>query len=411
MENANIVIIGAGQAGLSLSHELRHAEIDHIVFERARVAQAWRTRWDSFCLVIPNWTVRLPGKNYGGTDPDGFMSKDAIAAHLVDYARSFEAPVRENVNVSAVESSEDGGFELHTSSGKIRAREVVIASGGFQKPHRHPAWAQLPPTLEAIDAQDYTNPRALPAGPVLIVGSGQTGCQLAEELFESGRETYLACGRAAWVPRKFEGVDAIRWMVKTPFFDGTVADLPSPLARFGANPQMSGGSGGHDLHFRTLQAMGVTLLGHFIGCDGSIAHFAADLNESVAFGDSRYADICALIAKSCSELGIKPPEMPSPPRFNANPPERLNLAKFGSVIFTSGFRPDYTSWLKFPSAFDEMGFPIQEDGSSTIVPGLHFMGVIFQRRRKSSNFLGVAEDAAVLASRIANASKRNAVAR
>jgi len=399
-ETVDVVVVGAGQAGLSLSHELSHARVDHVVLERGRVGETWRSRWDSFCLVIPNWTVQLPGGPYRGGDPDGFMPRDDIVAHLMGYAHSFGAPVREGVNVSALDTGDDGGFLVRTSSGDIRTRQVVLASGGYQKPHRPPAAAQLPPSLHVIDAEDYTNPEALPPGPVLVVGSGQTGCQLSEELIEAGRDTYLACGRAPWIPRRLDGRDTIAWIVETPFMEATLADLPSPLARLGANPQASGRRGGHDLHYRTLQALGVNMLGHFIGLEDGVAHFAPDLAESVAFGDARYSDLCGLIRKSCAAGGAKPPEMPPPPPFGASPAERLKLGGFGAVICTSGFRPDYTSWVRFPSAFDDLGFPIQKDGSSTVIQGLHFMGVHFQRKRKSATFLGVAEDAAVVAERI-----------
>lgn len=395
----DVVIVGAGQAGLSLSHELCHAGIDHVVLERGRVGETWRGRWKSFCLVIPNWTVQLPGYPYGG-DPDGFMPRDDIVAHLVDYARSFRAPVRERVNVSALDMGDGGGFLLRTTAGEVRARQVVLASGGYQKPYRPPAAAQLPASLHAIDAEDYAAPDELPPGPVLIVGSGQTGCQLAEELIEAGRDTHLACGRAPWIPRRLDGRDTWAWVAETPFVDATLADLPGPSARLWANPQASGGRGGHDLHYRTLQGLGVNMLGHFMGFEDSMAHFAFDLVESVAFGDARYSDLCAVIRKSCAARGVKPPEMPAPPPFRASPSGRLDLGRFGAVIFTSGFRPDYTSWVSFPSAFDDLGFPIQKDGSSTVIPGLHFMGVHFQRKRKSATFLGVAEDAGVLAERI-----------
>lgn len=404
-EAVDVVVIGAGQAGLALSHELSRAGVEHVVLERGRVGETWRGRWDSFCLVTPNWTVQLPGDHYQGDDPDGFMPRDEIVGHLVRYAHSFQTPVREGVDVSALGSSDDGGFLLRTSSGDVRARQVVLASGGYQKPHRPPGADQLPASLHVIDAEDYTNPEALPPGKVLVVGSGQTGCQLAEDLFEAGRGVYLACGRAPWWPRRLEGRDTVAWIVETPFLEATLADLPSPLARLGANPQASGRQGGHDLHYRTLHTLGVNLLGHFIGAREGVAHFAPDLAESVAFGDTRYADLGRLIRKSCAERGVEAPEMPPPPPFEASPPERLELSGLGAIIFTSGFRPDYTSWISFPAAFDEVGFPIQQDGSSTIVPGLHFMGVHFQRKRKSATFLGVAEDAAVLAERIAAQNK------
>jgi putative flavoprotein involved in K+ transport len=358
-------------------------------------------RWDSFCLVTPNWTVMLPGGHYDGEDPDGFMPRDDIVAHLVRYAEGFRAPVREGVHVSRLRATDDDGFLLSTSSGDIRARHAVLASGGYQKPYRPPGADQLPASLHVIDAEDYTNSGALPPGKVLVVGSGQTGCQLAEELLEAGRDVFVACGRAPWGYRRLEGRDIVSWISETPFLEATPADLPSPLARLGANVQATGRHGGHDLHYRTLQASGVNLLGHLAGAEDGVAHFAPDLAESVAFGDARHADIAELIRTTCAARDVPAPEMPPPPPFEANPPEELDLDGFGAAIFTTGFRPDYTSWVEFPAAFDEMGFPIQQDGSSTIVPRLHFMGVHFQRKRKSATFLGVAEDAAVLAETIA----------
>jgi putative flavoprotein involved in K+ transport len=399
-ETLDVVVVGAGQAGLSLSHELCRGGVDHIVLERGRVGETWRGRWDSFCLVIPNWTVQLPGYSYRG-DPDGFMPRDEIVAHLVDYANSFGAPVHEGVNVQSIELGEDGVFRVRTPADVIRARQIVLASGAYQKPHRPPAAVQLPVSLHVIDAEQYANPGALPEGPVLVVGSGQTGCQLAEELLEAGRETYLACGRAPWTPRRLDGRDIMRWLVETPWMEMSLAELPSPLARLGANVLLSGRKGGHDCHYRTLQALGVNLLGHFVGAEDGVAHFAPDLAESVAYGDERYGIVCGLIRKSCAARGIRAPEMPPPAAFVARPRKRLKLDALGSVIFTSGFRPDYARWVRLPGAFDDLGFPIQHDGSSTAIPGLHFMGVHFQRKRKSATFLGVAEDAIVLAKRIA----------
>jgi cation diffusion facilitator CzcD-associated flavoprotein CzcO len=394
------VIVGAGQAGLSLSHELAAAGVDHVVLERGRVGETWRGRWDSFCLVIPNWTVQLPGGRYRGDDPDGFMPKSEIVGHLVAYAESFRAPVREGVTVTSLEQGERGGFLLRTSFGEIRARDVVLATGGYQKAHRPVAAAQLPASVHTIDAEDYANPTALPPGKVLIVGSGQTGCQLAEEIFEAGRDVSLACGRAPWVPRRLEGRDTVAWLNETPFFDVTLSDLPSPQWRLLSNPQMSGRRGGHDLNYRTLQAQGVRLLGRFIGVADGRAQFASDLAESVAFGDARWVDSCELIRKTCAARSVRAPEMPRPPPFVGDAPQSLPFSDFGTVIFTTGFRPDYASWVRFPEALDEEGFPIQKDGSSTTVPGLHFMGVRFQRKRKSTTFLGVGEDATVLAGKM-----------
>jgi putative flavoprotein involved in K+ transport len=404
-ESVDVAVVGAGQAGLSLSHELSHAGTEHTVLDRGRVGQSWRGRWDSFCLVIPNWTVQLPGGHYAGDDPDGFMPRDDIVRHLVDYAHTFRAPLREEIDVFALRSADDGGFVLGTSSGEVRARQVVLASGGYQKPHRPPAAGDFPPSILVIDSADYANPDALPPGKVLVIGSGQTGCQIAEELHEEGRDVYLACGRAPWIPRQLEGRDTVAWIVETPFLEATMADLPDPRMRLGANPQASGHRGGHDLHYRTLHASGVNLVGHFLGVEDGVAHFAPDVAESVAFGDARYGDVCGLIRKTCAARGIDAPEMPPPAPFAADPPEQVDLDGVGAVVFTSGYRPDYASWVDFPDAFDDLGFPIQRDGSSTVVPGLHFMGVHFQRKRKSATFLGVAEDATVLAETIVTRSR------
>lgn len=404
-ESVDVVVVGAGQAGLSLSRELSVAGVEHVVLDRGRVGKTWRTRWDSFCLVTPNWTVQLPGGCYDGGDPDGFMPRDDIVRHLASYALSFHAPVREGMNVAWLGPSGDCGFLLRTSAGDIRARHVVLASGAHQKPYRPPTSARLPESLHVIDAEDYINPEALPPGKVLVVGSGQTGCQLAEELAESGRDVLLACGRAPWIPRRIENRDIIAWLAETSYYDLTMAGLPSPRARLVANPQASGRRGGHDLNYRTLQAMGVNLMGHFAGIEDGMAYFAADLAESVAFGDARYADIRELIAASCARRGQRAPEMPSPPRFMAGTGKPLDLGHLSAVVFTSGYRPGYKSWVSFLEAFDDLGFPVQEDGSSTVISGLHFMGVPFQRKRKSATLMGVAEDAAVLADKIVASSR------
>jgi thioredoxin reductase len=399
-ETTELVVIGAGQAGLSLSYELARAGVEHVVLERGRVGESWRGRWDSFCLVTPNWSMQLPGGNYQGDDPQGFMPKDEIVQHFVRYANTFQAPVREGVEVLAVDPAGRNRFDVRTSRGEIRARSVVVASGGFQRPHRPPNAERFPASTRVIDGAGYTNPASLPPGDVLIVGSGQTGCQLAEELAESGRGVFLSCGRNPWLPRRLGDRDFVEWLTKTAFLEATMRDLANPLARLGGNVQATGRRGGHDLHYRTLHAQGVTLLGRFAGCEDGIAYFAHDLQESVAFGDARYGDVCALIRRTCIEKGMELPDMPPPSPFTSSAPTSLDIRRFGAVIFTCGYRPAYANWIHVAGAFDDLGYPIQQDGSSTVAPGLHFMGLHFQRKRKSASLLGVAEDAAVLAERI-----------
>jgi putative flavoprotein involved in K+ transport len=395
-----VVVVGGGQAGLAVSHELTDLRVEHVVLERARVAQTWRDRWDSFCLVTPNWSVKLPGGAYAGDYPDGFMPRDDIVRHLEAYATSFEAPLREGVEVTSIDAAAEGGFALTTSQGMLRADGVVLATGAYQRPHRPPGAATLPAHVLQIDAEAYRNEASLPPGRVLVVGSGQTGCQLAEELNEAGRAVVLACGRAPWCSRRIGEKDVIFWAVETGSFDDTPADLPSPAARLGANIQATGHGGGHDLHYRTLQQMGVTLVGHFLGAEEGRIHFADDLSQSVAFGDARYNETRQKVTKLCSERGLHVPEMPDPTPFDARAPDSIDVNDLAAVIFTSGFRPDYASWIHF-DAFDDMGFPIHQDGASTVVPGLYYCGVHFLRKRKSSLLFGVGEDATIVTRKVA----------
>jgi putative flavoprotein involved in K+ transport len=395
------VVVGGGQAGLSVSHELTQAGVDHVVLERDRVGQTWRGRWDSFCLVTPNWSVQLPGYHYDGDDRDGFMPRDEIVGYLERYAAAAGAPVREGVEATSLRRLPDGGFLLGTSAGDIEARTVVLSTGAYQRSHRPAAAAGLPPELLQIDVRDYRNPGELPAGRVLVVGSGQSGCQIAEELHQAGRDVILACGRAGWLPRRISGHDVVWWLFNAGDLDDAVESLPDPSARLAANVQASGHDGGHDLHYRTLQAMGVTLAGHLIGSEDGHARFAPDLADSVAWGDNRHIKVMGGFRKLAAERGLPWTDLPAPEPIEARTPERVRLAELGAVIFAGGFRPDYGSWVECPGAFDELGFPIHDEGSSTVVPGLHFVGVHFLRKRKSSLLIGVGEDAAIVAGRIA----------
>ena len=402
-ERIDVVIVGAGQAGLAVSRELTEAGIAHVVLERGRVGQTWRGRWDSFCLVTPNWFLQLPSYPYEGDDPDAFMLRDEVVAYLERYAAGFEAPVREGIEVTALSSGADGGFLLETSAGEIMAGTVVLGTGAYQRPHRPAGAATLPEDLHQIDVEDYRNPAELPSGPVLVVGSGQSGCQIAEELHRAGREVFLACGRASWFPRRLGDRDLAWWGLETGFLDAPLSSLPSPAARLAANVQASGVGGGHDLHYRTLQKMGVTLLGHFLGAEGRHAHFAPDLGESVAWGDERHAQLVDLVRKLVAERGLPPPEIPELESLRTDAPEELNLTGFAAVVFAGGFRPDYESWVRIPGAFDELGFPVHEEGASTVAAGLYFVGVHFLRKRKSSLLGGVGEDATIVARQIAGA--------
>lgn len=396
--DANVAVIGAGQAGLATSYHLKQLGVDHVVLEAGRVAETWRSRrWDSFCLVTPNWSVRLPGGEYKGPEPDGFMSKSELIDHFQGWADSFQAPFRETCAVTALDADGDG-FALATSAGKIRARSVVVATGGYQRPHRPANADQIPDEVDQLLAEQYSCPDALEPGAVLIVGSGQTGCQIAEELHATGRKVFLSCGRAPWAPRRMGGRDLVWWIIETGWWQRKLTDLPSPAGRLLSNPLATGHAGGHDLHLRTLHELGVELLGRYSGAEGSKVHFGDDLAELITAGDTLSGAFKKRVDALAEQRGMPAPwEMPPAPEFRSR--TEVDLAREGvkTVIWTTGFRPGY-DWVRFP-VFDDMGFPVQEEGRSS-VPGLYFMGVHFQRKAQSAVLYGVGEDAQVVAEHI-----------
>lgn len=396
MPRTETIVVGGGQAGLSVSRELAARGVEHLVLERGRVGESWRRRWQSFCLVTPNWTVQLPGLPYDGPDPDGFMPRDEIVAHLERYVQAASLPIRDGVDVEQVETAPDGGFVVRTSEGPFQADQLVLATGAYQRAFRPAGAATLPASITQIDIAGYDRPEDLPPGRVLIVGSGQSGCQLAEELHEAGRDVVLSCGRAPWAPRRVGGRDLVWWLAESGFLDAPVSSLPSPAARLDANVLATGHHGGRDLHLRTLRALGITLTGRFRGVRDGRLCFASDLAESMKWSDERYGKVMGLIRTVAAERGIPVPDLADPPPFDPAAPEVIDVSGFGVVIFAGGFRPDY-GWLPWPEAVDDMGFPKHEDGASTVVPGLHFVGVHFLRKRKSSLLFGVGEDATLVA--------------
>jgi len=396
-EKVNVAVVGAGQAGLATSYHLTQAGVDHVVLEAGRVAETWRSRrWDSFCLVTPNWSVQLPGATYSGAEPDGFMPRDELVDYIQRWADGFKAPVKEGCAVTSLDQ-DGGGFTLRTDMGDIDARTVVVATGGYQRAHLPRGASEMPAGLTQLLAEEYRNPAAVPEGAVLIVGSGQTGCQLAEELHESGRRVILACGRCIWAPRRMGGHDLVWWLTETGFADRTLADLPSPAARLLGNPQASGHGGGHDLHYRTLKELGVELVGRFEGVDDSKVHFG-EFDAAVAGGDALAAVLKKWIDALCEKRGLAIPwELPPPMHLDARRELDLDREGVGVVIWTTGFRPAY-DWVHLP-VFDDMGFPVQTDGRSA-VSGLYFMGVHFQRKSRSATLYGVQEDAQLVAEHI-----------
>lgn len=397
--DVNVAVIGAGQAGLSTSYFLTRANVDHVVLEAGRIGETWRSRrWDSFCIVTANFTVNLPGARYDGPEPEGFIHRDVLVAHFEKWASAFRAPLKGDCRVSSIDADGDG-FKLRLPDGELKARNVVIATGGYQRPHRPANAAQMPDTINQLLAEEYRNPAALQPGAVLIVGSGQTGCQLAEELHYSGRKVFLSCGRAPWAPRRMAGHDLSWWMVESGFWQRKLADLPSPAFRLLSNPTATGHHGGHDLNLRILDSVGVELLGRYLGAEDGKARFGDDLAQLVNTGDTLSLTFKKYVDRHSESLGQPTPwEMPPPFEGSSRTELDLRQEEITNVIWTTGFRPDY-GWVHF-DVFDDMGFPIQTDGRSE-VPGLYFMGVHFMRKAQSAVLYGVGEDAEVVASHIA----------
>ena len=397
------VVIGAGQAGLAISYYLTQQGRSHVVLEKHRVGEAWRSaKWDSFTLVTPNWAIRLPGFAYAGDAPDGFLPRDEVVRYLEEYVRRFNPPLRLGVEVSSVAGADDG-FTVATNAGVFACANVVVAAGLLQKPKVPAISAQLPPHLPQWHTSRYRNAQELPPGAVLVVGSGQSGCQIADELCRHGRKVYLCTGRAGRLPRRYRGQEIFRWAEQIGFLDRHVSKLPSPTARFAANPQLSGYNGGQSLDLHKLAAKGVTLLGRLQNVAGSKLLLGGDLRENVAFADAVAADFTRAIDAYIAQTGIQAPpddEPLSTAGYEAALITELDLDAAGvaSIIWATGYTFDF-GWVKFP-IFDEFGFPVQERGV-TAQPGLYFLGLPWLETIKSGLLIGVGDDAAHIAAHIA----------
>jgi putative flavoprotein involved in K+ transport len=403
--NTNTVIVGGGQAGLSVSYYLTRQGRDHAVLEQAdRVAPVWRDqRWDSFTLVLPNWTIRLPDGEYEGDDPDAFMTRDQFATYIEQYAERIKPPIRFGMRVTSVEAENDG-YLVKTGAETFRASNVVMATGGFQQSKVPSFGAHLPASIVQLPSSAYRNPRALPPGAVLVVGSGQSGSQIAEELYQSGRQVYLCVGSAGRFPRRYRGKDMSRWAEASGFFDRTVDKLPSPKARFAGNPIVTGRDGGHTLNLHQFARDGVVLLGHMRGAEDGHIGLAPDLKESLAKVDKFEADLVKVADDYIAKNGLDAPEEILPQLrdgYDADMITELDLKAAGitSVIWAVGYKFDY-SLVKLP-VLDEDGYPRQVRGC-TEYPGLYFVGMMWLHTLKSGTLLGVGEDAAFIASDIAS---------
>jgi putative flavoprotein involved in K+ transport len=399
-EQLDTIVIGAGQAGLSASYHLTQRGREHLVLERGRVADTWRTkRWDGFYLNTPNWAQQLPGHEYRGPEPDAFAPRDEVVSYLEEYARAIPAPVREGARVSALRQ-EQGGYRVETDGDHLRAKNVIVATGAYQRPTSAQLAEAAPPDVLQLHTSEYRNPEQLAPGAVLVVGSGQSGCQIVDELNQAGQTTYLAVGRCPWFPRRYRGRELVRWAIDVGLMDETVDTLPSPAAKLACNPPVSGNDGGHDCHPRWLARRGTVLLGRLQGFRGDTALIAAGLEATLAWGDEFAATIKRRADEYVRASGIDVPEAdPEEEPVAAPVIEELDLraAGIGTILWANGYRPDL-GWIELP-LLDANGWPVQRRGV-TEFPGLYFAGLHWQHKRKSSLFLGVGEDAEYVVSHL-----------
>jgi putative flavoprotein involved in K+ transport len=405
-------VVGAGQAGLIMSRLLTAAGREHVVLERREsLGGGWQDRWDAFRLVSPNFLAALlPDFPDDGADPDGFMTRDEMVGRMRVYADVVAAPVVSGTEVRRLATNGAGGrrFQLETSAGPLEADTVVVSTGAFHVPRIPPAAAGFAPRMTQVHSHHYRNPGQLPPGGVLVVGSGQTGVQLAEELHEAGRQVVLATGKCGRMPRRYRGRDCF-WWIRQLVEQGeahdarlpTVGELPNPRAKFACNPHLSGHGGGHDTNLRQMGLDGIRLAGRFAGADGTIARFEPDLAANLQFADEFFdVRFRPIIDKLAERAGI---EVGDDDRVwpQYNPPEltEQDVAASGisTVLWTTGYAPDY-GWLDLP-ILDEFGVPCHVRGVSDI-PGLLFLGMLFQHDNASANLGGVARDAEYLSSRI-----------
>ena len=407
-EHAEVIIIGGGQAGLALSYYLTQQQRPHLVLEQGQVGEAWRTkRWDSFTLVTPNWMTQLPGFSYQGDDPDGSLPREDFVKYLEQYAQSFNAPLQSGVRVTSVQQQPGGdGYLVETDKMTYETPVVVIATGPYPQPKLPVRSDRLPATIKQLHSSEYRNPDALPPGAVLVVGTGQSGFQIAEELHEHGRQVYLSTSRCMGVPLTYRGKDVTWWLTKIGFFDRTVDQLPVPFIKFACSPHVSNRHRDRVVSLRQFAEQGVVLLGRVQSVSGRTITFAPDLEENLAKAEAFTTQVKQMIDGFITKAGIDAPAsdpadtpQSSTARIQGEPILTLDLpaTDIRSIIWATGYRLNF-SWVQVP-VFDQMGYPNHQRGV-TAYPGLYFLGLHWLYKQKSALLYGIAEDAAFIASAI-----------
>ncbi|WP_156756408.1 MSMEG_0569 family flavin-dependent oxidoreductase [Actinokineospora pegani] len=393
----SVVVIGGGQAGLSMSHCLVQRGVDHLVLEKGVLGNEWADRrWDSFCLVTPNWQCALPGFGYDGPDPHGFMLRDEIVGYLRRYADSFHPPLIEGVEVTRLGAERGGRFVVRTGAGTLTADHVVVATGPYQVPLTPRVAERLPDDVVQVHSSGYRNPEQLPGGAVLVVGTGQSGCQIAEDLHLAGRRVHLATGSAPRVARRYRGRDVVDWLEDMGYYRKSIDEFDDADAvRLRANHYVTGRDGGRDIDLRAFATQGMVLHGRLTGVHGGAVEFGDDLRRNLDAADA----VSESIKDSCDAwIAATGVDAPHEDRYTPvwepahDGPTSVDLAAEGitSVVWCTGFGRD-NRWIDLP-VFDGRGYPAHHRGATSF-PGLHFLGLPWQWTWGSGRFCGVAGDA------------------
>ncbi|QOZ31719.1 NAD(P)-binding domain-containing protein [Bradyrhizobium sp. CCBAU 53421] len=401
-ETIDTLVIGGGQAGLTMSHRLKQRGVAHLVLERRRIAERWRSeRWDGLMFQFPNWSVRLPEFAFPHRDPDGFSDTAAIIAFIEAYAAFVAPPIRCGVEVTKLHR-DAGGFLAEIAGGSIAARNVVIATGPYQRPLRPDVLGDHPGLFQ-VHASGYSNPAQLPDGAVLVIGAGASGAQITEEVMRAGRKVFLSVGRHNRLPRRYRGCDLFWWLAEMGI-DQTPVEQRGPSRLL---PVISGAHGGHTIDFRRFAADGVTLLGRVTAARDGVLEIAPDLVTNIANGDAYYATFLGMVDDFIAARGLHQPDdpaarirLPDPPALGA-PLRTIDLGaeRISSVIWATGYGLDL-DWIDIP-VLDANGAPRHRHGVSD-VPGLYFLGLQWLSKMSSSFLSGVGDDAAMLADHIAD---------
>ena len=400
----SVVVVGGGQAGLSASYYLCKSGIDHVVLERSKRFHSWKNdRWDSFCLVTPNWQCRLPNWPYNGNDPDGYMNKNELIDYLEGFAKSFNAPLLEGIKVTEVSRSSAGKFQVETSDYSWTASQVILATGSYDVQKKPSFSDNLSPRISQIGSKHYKSPADIPEGMCLVVGTGQSGVQMMEDLWLAGRQVSLSVGSAPRSPRLYRGKDSTDWLYEIGEYSKSIDQQPDPkTTEAKTNHYLSGRDGGHEIDLRKFAQSGLALYGTVSKIEGEKIYFSPDLEANLDLADKSYLRICKLIDDYIEKNSI---DAPAKPTFKKlwRPEKEVALIdakekNITSVIWCTGFTPDY-SWLKI-DCLDERGRPVHKRGVSN-QEGLFFLGLNWLHTWGSGRFLSVADDAEYVVSQIA----------